>query len=384
MPKIGLLEAADRVLEPVEPHQAHERRRLAAGNDEPVEALQLLGLAHLDRLRAEAPQHRRVLAEVPLQGQDADPHATNSRFRLDRAAGIAARGSNASADEDEPREREDQRTGPVVRVALAESSSTGRENVTKGKSGKKKNPGGAMSDHLSAKYAVVWRMPHAPEDDPARTRQAVAERDVDQPTSAITIQSNVPSWKNQTRPPPIVRPAATWSQKPYGRDGPSSTAIPASRKASPTAIVTIAVQSPPPEMRSVTKNQIERGEEEDEQREAEDLQRDGRGDDCRELEHEQPEAEAVENAARRRVGQPAEPVQDRARGRRRRRRPRSSASSPAVTKLPRCLGSEGGKLRDERGANRSRPRGRGPPSRGSSAWTSRSETVAKRIVSPPR
>src|SRR4029453_9188813 len=77
------------------------------------------------------------------------------------------------------------------------------------------------------------------------------------PTTAITIQSNLLSWKNQTRPPPIVRPAATWSQKPYGRDGPSSTAIAAIRKASPTAIVTIAVQSPPPEMRSVTKNQIE-------------------------------------------------------------------------------------------------------------------------------
>ena len=77
-----LLEAADRVLEPVEPHQAHEGRRLSAGDDEAVEPGELLGLAHLDRVRAEPPQHRRVLAEVPLQGQDADPHARNSSFGL--------------------------------------------------------------------------------------------------------------------------------------------------------------------------------------------------------------------------------------------------------------------------------------------------------------
>src|SRR6266576_2557290 len=73
-----LLEDADHILEPVEPHQAHEGRRLAAGNDEPVEPCELLRLAHLDRLRAEPPQHRRVLAEVPLQGEDTNLHTTNS------------------------------------------------------------------------------------------------------------------------------------------------------------------------------------------------------------------------------------------------------------------------------------------------------------------
>src|SRR5262245_2171459 len=76
-----LLEAPDRLLQAVEPHQAHERCRLAAGNDEPVQPLELLGLAHLDRLRTEPAQHRRVLAEVPLEGEDADLHAGNSRFR---------------------------------------------------------------------------------------------------------------------------------------------------------------------------------------------------------------------------------------------------------------------------------------------------------------
>ena len=67
-------EPADRVLEPVEAHQPHDRRRLAARDDEAVESLELLGLPHLDDLRAEPAQHRRVLAEVPLQREDADRH----------------------------------------------------------------------------------------------------------------------------------------------------------------------------------------------------------------------------------------------------------------------------------------------------------------------
>ena len=47
--------------------------RLAAGDDEAVEAVELLRLAHLDDVRAESAQHRRVLAEVALHGQNADP-----------------------------------------------------------------------------------------------------------------------------------------------------------------------------------------------------------------------------------------------------------------------------------------------------------------------
>src|SRR5262245_46879367 len=68
------LEAANGLLEPVEPHQAHERRRFATRDDEPVEPFELLRLAHLDRLRAEPPKHRRVLAKVPLKSEDADLH----------------------------------------------------------------------------------------------------------------------------------------------------------------------------------------------------------------------------------------------------------------------------------------------------------------------
>src|SRR5512133_585658 len=62
----GTGEPAHGLVEPVEAHQAHERRRLAAGDHEPVQALELLGLAHLDRAHAEAAQHREVLAEVAL------------------------------------------------------------------------------------------------------------------------------------------------------------------------------------------------------------------------------------------------------------------------------------------------------------------------------
>src|SRR5918995_7090650 len=72
----GSLEAADRLVEPVEPHQAHERRRLAAGNDEPVEPVELLRLAHLEDVCPESAQHRHVLAEVPLEGEDADLHGS--------------------------------------------------------------------------------------------------------------------------------------------------------------------------------------------------------------------------------------------------------------------------------------------------------------------
>src|SRR4051812_24226685 len=65
-------EAAHGVVEGVEAHQARERRRLAAGDHEPVETVELVGLPHLDGLRAERAQHRRVLAEVALHGQHPD------------------------------------------------------------------------------------------------------------------------------------------------------------------------------------------------------------------------------------------------------------------------------------------------------------------------
>src|SRR5436190_2088272 len=67
------IELAQRLVEAVEPHQASERSRLAARDDEPVVPVELLGDADLDDVGAEAPQHRRVLAELPLHGENADP-----------------------------------------------------------------------------------------------------------------------------------------------------------------------------------------------------------------------------------------------------------------------------------------------------------------------
>src|SRR5437763_9481916 len=62
----------NRLVEPVEPHQPHERRRLPARHDEPVQPFELLRLPDLDDVRAEPTQHRGVLAEVPLYCQNAD------------------------------------------------------------------------------------------------------------------------------------------------------------------------------------------------------------------------------------------------------------------------------------------------------------------------
>src|SRR5689334_849356 len=75
-------ELADRVLEPVEADEAHDRRRLAARDDQSVEPGELLRLAHLDRVRAEPAQHGRVLAEVPLHRQNADSHSVDSSGAL--------------------------------------------------------------------------------------------------------------------------------------------------------------------------------------------------------------------------------------------------------------------------------------------------------------
>src|SRR5262245_30293005 len=66
-------ELRDGPVEPVEAHQPHERGGLTAGDHEPVEAVELLGLPHLDHVRVELAQHPRMLAKVPLHGENADP-----------------------------------------------------------------------------------------------------------------------------------------------------------------------------------------------------------------------------------------------------------------------------------------------------------------------
>src|SRR5438445_10285218 len=71
-------ERAQRLVEPVQAHQPHERGRLAARNDEPVEPVELLRLAYFDDVCAEPAQHRRVLADVSLDGENSDLHARNA------------------------------------------------------------------------------------------------------------------------------------------------------------------------------------------------------------------------------------------------------------------------------------------------------------------
>ena len=68
------LERPDRLVEPVQLHQPHERRGLPARDDQPVEPGELLRLPDLHRFSAEPAQHRLVLAEVSLDCQYADPH----------------------------------------------------------------------------------------------------------------------------------------------------------------------------------------------------------------------------------------------------------------------------------------------------------------------
>jgi hypothetical protein len=70
----GAAEALHRLVEPVEPHQASDRGRLAARDDEPVEPFEILRQPHLDHVRAEPAQRCRVLAEVALECEDADRH----------------------------------------------------------------------------------------------------------------------------------------------------------------------------------------------------------------------------------------------------------------------------------------------------------------------
>src|SRR3954451_849615 len=106
--------------ERVEADQPADRGRLAARHDEAVEPLEMLGPAHLDRLHAETRERRDVLAEVPLQGENADPHTLNSRVALEDARGgnvVPAAPSEEERDHDEekPGRHEHQRAGPLVR-----------------------------------------------------------------------------------------------------------------------------------------------------------------------------------------------------------------------------------------------------------------------------
>jgi len=83
-PEHDARERADRLIEPVERREPHDRRRLPARNHETVETVELLRKADLDDLGAERAQRRRVLAERSLERENPDPdlvcHVDQSRF----------------------------------------------------------------------------------------------------------------------------------------------------------------------------------------------------------------------------------------------------------------------------------------------------------------
>jgi hypothetical protein len=67
-PQDGAAETLYSLIEAVETHEPHERGGLSTGDHQPVQPLKLPGLPNLDGLGAEAAQHCRMLAEVPLDG----------------------------------------------------------------------------------------------------------------------------------------------------------------------------------------------------------------------------------------------------------------------------------------------------------------------------
>src|SRR6266516_1312396 len=126
-------EPAHRLVEAVQPHEPADRGRLPARDDQAVEPRQLLGEPDLGRLRAESPQDGGVLAEVPLQGENADPerllHASMvtratrasgrpAEVRQRRAAAVrAGRGTRARS-----REARSRAPAPIGRAPTARST----------------------------------------------------------------------------------------------------------------------------------------------------------------------------------------------------------------------------------------------------------------------
>ena len=87
-------QVAQRLAEPLALDAERHRRRLTAGQDEPVEPLEVGRHADLADLGAERAQHGRVRGEVALQGEDADGSArTSAADRPD----VTSRGWRASA-----------------------------------------------------------------------------------------------------------------------------------------------------------------------------------------------------------------------------------------------------------------------------------------------
>src|SRR5262245_2463105 len=172
----------DRILESVQPDEPHDRGRLSARDDQAVEPVELLRLAHFDRLRAKPAQHRRVLAEVPLYRQDADSHAEKSSGALEE---LRARDGLSTTPRDHERDRDEDRAGeaeheprspwvvrPALPVGVDRRADQEREEIE-----------GAVEDVLRPLGREVrGRLEDPPraEDDPARAQEPVADREVQQ------------------------------------------------------------------------------------------------------------------------------------------------------------------------------------------------------------
>ena len=108
------LEAADRLLEPVQADQPHDRGGLAAGDHQPVEAVELLGQAHLDHVCAERHAARARARGTPPARREprcvASRSQGNSRDGRSQRNAVACR-SLRHPDTGENREARFDRTG---------------------------------------------------------------------------------------------------------------------------------------------------------------------------------------------------------------------------------------------------------------------------------
>src|SRR4051794_5705976 len=290
----GAGELAHRLVEAVEPHQAHERGRLAARDDQPIEPLQLLRLADLDGVGAEPTKHRRVLAEVSLDCQDADRHDADCRFGLEE---LGARDRVAAAPREHLRDRDEDKSQDGVRecsapravVTLVEplEPEEREEHEAKRKVGKdsdRRPLPGEVRGHLQE--------PPGCEDDPARAEYAVPEQDVSE--CRDSNHDPVPVAVMEEPEEAAADREARHHVEPESVD-PRPLAIRGHGDAQQhQAVGDRHDRGPVPAARDEIRDEEPRGssDDEDEQREAENAESDGSGDHDHELEHEQPKAKA--------------------------------------------------------------------------------------------
>src|SRR5262249_34529007 len=78
--------------------QLADGRALAAGDDERVDVVELLGTAHVDRVRADALEDAQMLGEVALETEDADARGLCLRATSRGRQGVRRAGSSRARD----------------------------------------------------------------------------------------------------------------------------------------------------------------------------------------------------------------------------------------------------------------------------------------------